>query len=69
MIARLMHRFFIDRARRAVYESTPRGAALLLWRNGRKVRLPVDGLPPTAEAVLCPAQRAWEWASEEWRPE
>jgi len=66
MIAELVHRFFLDRERRAVYEATATGVSLLLWRNGRKVRLPVPEVPPTAEGLLCPAYRAWEWAGEEW---
>ena len=64
MIAQLPHRFFIDREQRAVYESSTTGVSLLLWHNGRKVRLPVDSLPPTAEGMLCPDYRAWEWARD-----
>ena len=69
MVAQLQHRFFISSDRRAVYESTPTGIALLLWHNGRKARLPVDSLPPDAKGLLCPDYRAWEWASEEWDDE
>lgn len=66
MIAQLPHRFFIDREHRAVYEKSETGVSLLLWHDGRKVRLPVEALPPTAHGLLCPAHRAWEWAGETW---
>lgn len=57
--------FFFNREEGTVYEKTPDGTSLLVWKNGVKSRVPVADLPQGCELLWCQEASVWQYVRTE----